>query len=302
MEKCQNCGDQEFSHEISQKTRNDLRAFSWLYLSQNNRIKKKRAEMSVISLFSGCGGLDFGIEPAGWNIGIRNDVDIHSCNILRTNCEEDVLCAPIEEVLSEDIRKSVGYGKNAVDLAIGGPPCQPFSKSAYWSSGDTRRGKLPLAYRKKVSLAIVRLADTLLELSSKTGKKSPILDNSGPAGLRSGTVPLGKQKTVLERNGGHPNVSQIIPNRFAPRRDPTANRQCSTFLDCRKTWKSIVGTNAFREIPKAPLSRSQKGGFHPAARRCRTGSRRVPAFCRQACCPSWNRQGKVVSKKNQQMQ
>jgi DNA (cytosine-5)-methyltransferase 1 len=30
-----------------------------------------------------------------------------------------------------------------VDLVIGGPPCQPFSKSAYWSHGDTLRLKDP---------------------------------------------------------------------------------------------------------------------------------------------------------------
>ena len=68
-------------------------------------------------MLSGCGGLDFGIEAAGWYIGVRNDFDIHSCNTLRMNREGDVLCAPIEEVLSEDIRKSVGYGKNAMQGA-----------------------------------------------------------------------------------------------------------------------------------------------------------------------------------------
>ncbi len=47
--------------------------------------------------------------------------------------------------MREDIRKSVGSDKNAVDLVIGGPPCQPFSKSAYWARGDTRRLKVPRA-------------------------------------------------------------------------------------------------------------------------------------------------------------
>lgn len=101
--------------------------------------------MSVVSLFSGCGGLDFGIEAAGWEIQYRNDFDKHSCETLRLNCGGSVQYAPIEEIDSSEIRSHVGHGKNAVDLVIGGPPCQPFSKSAYWSRGDTLRLNDPRA-------------------------------------------------------------------------------------------------------------------------------------------------------------
>jgi len=101
--------------------------------------------MSVVSLFSGCGGLDFGMEAAGWNIAYRNDSDRHSCRTLKLNGDSQVQCAPIEEVSSAEIRACVGTGSNSVDLVIGGPPCQPFSKSAYWSRGDTLRLKDPRA-------------------------------------------------------------------------------------------------------------------------------------------------------------
>lgn len=101
--------------------------------------------MSVVSLFSGCGGLDFGFEAAGWEIPFRNDFDRHSCDTLRLNAGGRVVHGPIESISSEEIRRVVGNGRNAVDVVVGGPPCQPFSKSAYWSRGDTLRLKDPRA-------------------------------------------------------------------------------------------------------------------------------------------------------------
>jgi len=101
--------------------------------------------MSVVSLFSGCGGLDFGFEAAGWEIPFRNDFDRHSCETLRLNAGGKVVLGPIENISSQEIRAVVGSNKDSVDVVVGGPPCQPFSKSAYWSRGDTLRLKDPRA-------------------------------------------------------------------------------------------------------------------------------------------------------------
>jgi len=101
--------------------------------------------MNVISLFSGCGGLDYGFEKAGYSICFFNDSDKHSCATLRLNGRTNIIEAPIEEISTEDYKKMVGSGKGTADVLIGGPPCQPFSKSAYWSRGDTLRMKDPRA-------------------------------------------------------------------------------------------------------------------------------------------------------------
>lgn len=97
--------------------------------------------MITVSLFSGCGGLDFGFEAAGSEIVLKTDFDKHSCNTLRLNSSghSAIIESPIEEITQRDIRNVVGVSTNAVDILIGGPPCQPFSKSAYWSKGDTLR-------------------------------------------------------------------------------------------------------------------------------------------------------------------
>lgn len=101
--------------------------------------------MNVISLFSGCGGLDYGFEKAGFNVSFFNDSDRYSCETLRLNGKKNVLEAPIEEISIEDIKKTTGSNRAAFEIIIGGPPCQPFSKSAYWSNGDTLRMKDPRA-------------------------------------------------------------------------------------------------------------------------------------------------------------
>ena len=99
--------------------------------------------MITVSLFSGCGGLDYGFEAAGCDTVLKNDFDKHACKTLRLNGAQSVIEGPLEELGKGDFRNVVGNSRDAVDLVIGGPPCQPFSKSAYWSRGYTLRLKDP---------------------------------------------------------------------------------------------------------------------------------------------------------------
>ena len=99
----------------------------------------RKSDLQVVSLFSGCGGLDFGFEAAGFKVRFSNDNDRFACETLRLNGAENVIHAPVEDIGDDDVKRIIGTGRNATDVLIGGPPCQPFSKSAYWSNGDTRR-------------------------------------------------------------------------------------------------------------------------------------------------------------------
>ena len=40
---------------------------------------------------------------------------------------------------SSDVLDRAGLQPGEADMLIGGPPCQPFSKSTYWVRGDSLR-------------------------------------------------------------------------------------------------------------------------------------------------------------------
>jgi DNA (cytosine-5)-methyltransferase 1 len=116
--------------------------------------RSSRRKPTVISLFSGAGGLDYGLEAAGFETRIATDIDPDSCATLRANrhwpvIEDDVFSVPAAALL-ETGELSAGEA----DLLVGGPPCQPFSKSGYWASGDSLRLEDP---RAATLLAFMRI-------------------------------------------------------------------------------------------------------------------------------------------------
>lgn len=95
--------------------------------------------LKVISLFTGVGGLDFGFEAAGFETVAALDLDPVACRMLRLNRPWPVLDGDVAKISSEDILNTAGLRYGDADVLIGGPPCQPFSKSGYWANGDARR-------------------------------------------------------------------------------------------------------------------------------------------------------------------
>ena len=95
---------------------------------------------SVISLYTGAGGLDYGIEAAGFCTSVAVELDKWCCKTLRHNRPEwNVIEDTIEQTSSKTILSKASLEKGEPDLLIGGPPCQPFSKAGYWVNGDSKR-------------------------------------------------------------------------------------------------------------------------------------------------------------------
>jgi DNA (cytosine-5)-methyltransferase 1 len=95
--------------------------------------------LRAISVFTGVGGLDFGFEAADFETAVAVELDAVCCRTLRLNRRWPVIERDIHEVTSEELLRAAGLKEGEADVLIGGPPCQPFSKSGYWARGDAMR-------------------------------------------------------------------------------------------------------------------------------------------------------------------
>ena len=93
--------------------------------------------MKSISLFTGAGGLDLGLEAAGFEPAICVESDEDARPTLRLNRPNWRLLDPgdIYSHRPEEILEQAGLRPREAALLAGGPPCQPFSKAAFWVNG-----------------------------------------------------------------------------------------------------------------------------------------------------------------------
>ena len=100
--------------------------------------------MNIISLFSGCGGLDLGFEKAGFNIPVANEFDPTIYETFKINHPKTHLIeGDIRQITKEDI---VPYISGEVVGIIGGPPCQSWSEAGSLKGIEDARGQLFFDY------------------------------------------------------------------------------------------------------------------------------------------------------------
>ena len=89
-------------------------------------VGKKR----IVSLFAGCGGLDYGfIKNDNYTHVLVNDFDVAACKTYENNFNIKPICGDVKQILEIP----------DCDLLIGGFPCQGFSMAnPYRNENDTR--------------------------------------------------------------------------------------------------------------------------------------------------------------------
>jgi DNA (cytosine-5)-methyltransferase 1 len=115
------------------------------------------SRLKAISLYTGVGGLDFGFEAAGFVTRVAVEMDPIACRVLRLNRKRwPVIEDRIENVSSSTLLEKANLKPGEADILIGGPPCQPFSKSSYWVRGDALRMDDPRADTLTSYLRVLR--------------------------------------------------------------------------------------------------------------------------------------------------
>ncbi len=129
---------------------------------RNTKPPGSRPELLAVSLYTGAGGLDYGFEAADCHIRAAVEMDHDCCETIKANRKWPVIARAVEEVPSDEILRCSRLEVRQTDVLIGGPPCQPFSKSGYWTSGDTRRLNDP---RARTLHEFMRLVNDLLPVA-----------------------------------------------------------------------------------------------------------------------------------------
>ena len=116
----------------------------------------------VVSMFSGCGGMDLGFLQAGYDIVWANDFSEDACETYKKN---------IGEIIHGDITQ-LGVPEIAnVDVLTAGFPCQPFSNAGSRKGTGDPRGKLyqqTFKFIEKLHPKVVVFENVRGILSSKT--------------------------------------------------------------------------------------------------------------------------------------
>jgi len=130
-------------------------------------LHKEQKAYTSIELFAGAGGMALGMERAGFEHILLNEIDKHAVKTLKKN-------RPEWNVVHQDISKVDFKPYRGVDLLTGGYPCQAFSYAGKKRGLEDTRGTLFYEFARtlKESQPKVFLAENVKGLRSHDGGRT----------------------------------------------------------------------------------------------------------------------------------
>jgi len=137
--------------------------------------------MNALSIFSGCGGLDIGVERAGFKNVASIEIDPNAAESLRSWHKKN---GHITQVYEDDIRNisPLVFKDHNIELLHGGPPCQAFSLIGKRNSLDDPRGQL--------LFQVIRFAKDLLPRAILVEQVKGLLSAPDECGRKGGAFKL----------------------------------------------------------------------------------------------------------------
>lgn len=146
------------------------------------KLNNTTTKLKVISLFSGCGGMDMGVrgdfyfngkyyEPNPFDIVYANDIVQSACNTYEYNFKHKSVCSDIKNIEAVDIPHA--------DIIIGGFPCQDFSVAGKRRGLEAERGRLYMEMKRIIDYhkPVAFLAENVDGINkSKSGEEISSLD------------------------------------------------------------------------------------------------------------------------------
>lgn len=117
-------------------------------------MKCEKAKLKAIDLFSGCGGLTFGLKAAGFQVVGAVEVDEIARKTYRLNHRKVDVKEDIRAVDPAKWMKELGLAEGELDLMAGCPPCQGFSTLRTLNGAKSNRDR-----RNSLLMQMLRLLE-----------------------------------------------------------------------------------------------------------------------------------------------
>ena len=107
----------------------------------------RKPDIKALSFFSGCMGLDLGLEREGIEILLACELDRAARKTIETNRPDLAIIGDIRNYSATEIREKAGLSlATEIDIIVGGPPCQAFSSAGKRQGFNDERGNVFLKF------------------------------------------------------------------------------------------------------------------------------------------------------------